>query len=121
MKYGAVAQLGERRTCTAEVAGSIPVSSTNYIRQVKSNDWSFDSTDETDQTVKDVWTCLIKRVVSQLGDFASALDKLVRVHCNPQNVLVPEWLRGWIANPLFVGSIPTQHSDNLIKGILNDK
>ena len=26
--YGAVAQLGERRTCTAEVAGSIPVSST---------------------------------------------------------------------------------------------
>ena len=25
---GAVAQLGERRTCTAEVAGSIPVSST---------------------------------------------------------------------------------------------
>tara|TARA_B100000029_G_scaffold388221_1_gene384323 strand:+ start:1174 stop:1284 length:111 start_codon:yes stop_codon:yes gene_type:complete len=27
-KYGAVAQLGERRTCTAEVAGSTPVSST---------------------------------------------------------------------------------------------
>ena len=26
--HGAVAQLGERRTCTAEVAGSIPVSST---------------------------------------------------------------------------------------------
>ena len=49
---GAVAQLGERRTCTAEVAGSIPVSST-------------------------------KRVVSQLGDFTSALDMLVRVLCNP--------------------------------------
>ena len=28
IKNGAVAQLGERRTCTAEVAGSIPVSST---------------------------------------------------------------------------------------------
>ena len=27
-KYGAVAQLGERRTCTAEVVGSIPISST---------------------------------------------------------------------------------------------
>ena len=27
-RAGAVAQLGERRTCTAEVAGSIPVSST---------------------------------------------------------------------------------------------
>ena len=26
--YGAVAQLGERYTCTVEVAGSIPVSST---------------------------------------------------------------------------------------------
>ena len=25
-------------------------------------------------------------------------------------VVVPEWLRGWIANPLFVGSIPTHHS-----------
>ena len=31
MKYGAVAQLGERRTCTAEVAGSIPVSSTKRV------------------------------------------------------------------------------------------
>ena len=94
MKYGAVAQLGERRTCTAEVAGSIPVSSTNYIRQVKSNDWSFDSTDETDQTVKDVWTCLIKRVVSQLGEPRSALHGLVRVLCNPINVSVPEWSNG---------------------------
>ena len=28
--YGAVAQLGERRTCTAKVAGSIPVSSTKF-------------------------------------------------------------------------------------------
>ena len=28
-KVGAVAQQGERRTCTAKVAGSIPVSSTN--------------------------------------------------------------------------------------------
>ena len=27
---GAVAQLGERRTCTAKVAGSIPVSSTMH-------------------------------------------------------------------------------------------
>ena len=29
MTKGAVAQQGERRTCTAKVAGSIPVSSTN--------------------------------------------------------------------------------------------
>ena len=29
MKYGAVAQLGERLPCTEEVAGSSPVSSTN--------------------------------------------------------------------------------------------
>ena len=106
--YGAVVQLGERRTCTAEVAGSIPVSSTNYIRQIKSNDWRFDSTTTTNEIR--VWICLIKRVVSQLGELSSALHSLVRVLCNPKNVLVPEWLRGWIANPLFVGSIPTQHS-----------
>ena len=29
------------------------------------------------------------------------------------NVVVPEWLRGWIANPLFVGSIPTHHSKKM--------
>ena len=63
MKYGAVAQMGERLPCTEEVAGSSPVSST-------------------------------KRVVSQLGDFTSALDKLVRVLCNPINVSVPEWSNG---------------------------
>ena len=28
-------------------------------------------------------------------------------------VVVPEWLRGWIANPLFVGSIPTHHSKKM--------
>ena len=28
--YGAVAQLGEHRTCTAEVVGSIPISSTKF-------------------------------------------------------------------------------------------
>ena len=92
MKYGAVAQLGERRTCTAEVAGSNPVSSTNYIRQVKSNDWRFDSTTTTNEIR--VWICLIKRVVSQLGDFTSALGKLVRVLYNPINVAVPEGSNG---------------------------
>jgi hypothetical protein len=51
-RSGAVAQLGERHTCTVDVAGSIPVSST-------------------------------KRVVSQLGDFTSALGKLVRVLYSP--------------------------------------
>ena len=63
MKYGAVAQMGERLPCTEEVAGSSPVSSTF-------------------------------RVVSQLGDFTSALDKLVRVLYNPINVSVPEWSNG---------------------------
>ena len=29
--HGPVAQLGERRTCTAEVAGSIPVRSTIFL------------------------------------------------------------------------------------------
>ena len=29
--YGAVAQLGERLTCTEEVAGSIPVGSTMFL------------------------------------------------------------------------------------------
>ena len=29
--YGAVAQLGERHTCTVDVAGSIPVSSTKRV------------------------------------------------------------------------------------------
>ena len=77
---GAVAQMGERHTCTVDVAGSIPVSST-------------------------------KRVVSQLGDFTSALGKLVRVLCNPRNVSVPEWLRGWIANPVAVSSNLTRHSN----------
>ena len=32
MAFGAVAQLGERRPCKAEVAGSIPVSSTKSSR-----------------------------------------------------------------------------------------
>ena len=37
---GAVAQQGERRTCTAKVAGSIPVSSTNAGKGTKSdNSW----------------------------------------------------------------------------------
>jgi hypothetical protein len=31
MTFGAVAQLGERRPCKAEVAGSIPVSSTKIL------------------------------------------------------------------------------------------
>ena len=34
-RAGAVAQLGEHRTCTAEVAGSNPVSSTNKITKEK--------------------------------------------------------------------------------------
>ena len=29
--FGAVAQLGEHRVCNARVAGSIPVSSTNFV------------------------------------------------------------------------------------------
>ena len=29
--YGAVAQMGERHTCTVDVAGSIPVSSTKRV------------------------------------------------------------------------------------------
>ena len=29
--------------------------------QAKSNDWRFDSTDETDQTAKDVRTCPVKK------------------------------------------------------------
>ncbi len=35
--YGAVAQLGERHTCTVEVAGSIPVSSTKFKFQIFDN------------------------------------------------------------------------------------
>ena len=31
---GAVAQIGEHRTCTAEVAGAVPVSSTNRLIEV---------------------------------------------------------------------------------------
>ena len=39
-KVGAVAQQGERRTCTAKVAGSIPVSSTNAAKGTKvDNSW----------------------------------------------------------------------------------
>ena len=30
LRYGDVAQLGERRPCTAEASGSIPLISTNY-------------------------------------------------------------------------------------------
>ena len=30
-KYGDVAQLGERRPCTAEASGSIPLISTNFL------------------------------------------------------------------------------------------
>ena len=40
MTKGAVAQQGERRTCTAKVAGSIPVSSTNAGKGTKAdNSW----------------------------------------------------------------------------------
>jgi hypothetical protein len=35
---GAVAQLGERRFCKPEVVGSIPISSTNLIREL-SEEW----------------------------------------------------------------------------------
>ena len=39
-KVGAVAQQGERRTCTAKVAGSIPVSSTSAGKGTKTdNSW----------------------------------------------------------------------------------
>ena len=39
-KQGAVAQQGERRTCTAKVAGSIPVSSTSSGKGTKpDNSW----------------------------------------------------------------------------------
>ena len=34
MVLGAVAQLGEHRTCTAEVAGSNPVSSTKKLKKI---------------------------------------------------------------------------------------
>ena len=40
MTKGAVAQQGERRTCTAKVAGSIPVSSTSAGKGTKTdNSW----------------------------------------------------------------------------------
>ena len=44
-----------------------------------------------------------------------AIRTAVRFRPSPQKVtteavLVPEWLMGWIANPLFVSSILTQHS-----------
>ena len=44
-----------------------------------------------------------------------AIRTAVRFRPSPQEVtteavLVPEWLMGWIANPLFVSSILTQHS-----------
>ena len=77
---GAVAQLGERRTCTAEVAGSIPVSSTSHPTSV---------------------------VNAQAVLQANSRPPRWVAH---NYVVVPEWLRGWIANPLFVGSIPTHHS-----------
>ena len=35
---GAVAQLGERRFCKPEVVGSIPISSTNVMREL-SEEW----------------------------------------------------------------------------------
>ena len=42
-KVGAVAQQGERRTCTAKVAGSIPVSSTNAGKGTKvDNSWKLE-------------------------------------------------------------------------------
>ena len=42
-KVGAVAQQGERRTCTAKVAGSIPVSSTNGGKGTKvDNSWKLE-------------------------------------------------------------------------------
>ena len=84
--YGAVAQLGEHLACTEKVAGSIPVSSTKVDH-------------------------VSMRVVSQLGEPSSALQGLVRVLCNPRNVSVPEWLRGWIANPVVVSSNLTRHSN----------
>jgi hypothetical protein len=37
---GAVAQLGERRFCKPEVVGSIPISSTNVIREL-SEEWFY--------------------------------------------------------------------------------
>ena len=85
LMYGAVAQLGEHLVCTEKVAGSIPVSSTKVDH-------------------------VSMRVVSQLGELSSALQSLVRVLCNPRNVSVPEWLRGWIANPVAVSSNLTRHS-----------
>ena len=36
ISHGALAQLGERLPCTQEVSGSIPLSSTNYERQIRS-------------------------------------------------------------------------------------
>ena len=60
------------------------------------------------------------RVQSKLNklvdDFMlDAIRTAVRFRPSPQEVtteavLVPEWLMGWIANPLFVSSILTQHS-----------
>ena len=42
-KVGAVAQQGERRTCTAKVAGSTPVSSTNAGKGTKvDNSWKLE-------------------------------------------------------------------------------
>ena len=42
-KVGAVAQLGEHRICTAKVAGSIPVSSTNAGKGTKvDNSWKLE-------------------------------------------------------------------------------
>ena len=57
-----------------------------------------------------------KKSTKLVNDFLyEAVKTAVRFRPSPQKVtteavLVPEWLMGWIANPLFVSSILTQHS-----------
>ena len=82
--YGAVAQLGEHLVCTEKVAGSIPVSSTKK-------------------------GCI--SIVCSRESLGIAIHNVVRAHYNPINVSVPEWLRGWIANPVAVSSNLTRHSN----------
>ena len=51
--------------------------------------------------------------VAQLGERFPCTEEVAgSIPVSSTYVVVPEWLRGWIANPLFVGSIPTHHSRN---------
>ena len=52
--------------------------------------------------------------VVQLGERFPCTEEVAgSIPVSSTYVVVPEWLRGWIANPLFVGSIPTHHSKEM--------